>query len=279
MEYQEQQMRRIQIFEDTLKLCWEDRMMDAVRLSREQMAFYREPTEELQELKVQRFGSRAEITVTRHRSLEAARRLKTEYPGARIGVLNFASAVNPGGGVIRGSAAQEECLCRCSTLYPCLNVPYLWEQYYGYHKEQQDCLYTDRCIYIPGVTILKTDTEWPEPLEEAERYQVDIITCAAPNLQAGRYAGEKPVSTRRLQEVLERRIEGIVRVAVGHGIDVLVLGAFGCGAFGNDPVMVAGCFQTVIKRYCYAFQALEFAVYCPPGGDENYRVFSEIFFD
>ena len=65
------------------------------------------------------------VTVTKSRTYEAAMRLAAQYPGKRIGVLNFASATKPGGGVINGSSAQEESLCRCSTLYPTLDRRFL----------------------------------------------------------------------------------------------------------------------------------------------------------
>ena len=74
--------------------------------------------------------SLVKVSVSPDRTFEAARRLVAENPGSRCAVLNFASPVNPGGGVVTGSSAQEECLCRCSTLYPCLNQRMLWDGYY-----------------------------------------------------------------------------------------------------------------------------------------------------
>ncbi len=94
-------------------------------------------------------------------------------------VLNFASATNPGGGVKNGSAAQEESLCRCSTLYPTLKTRVLWDSFYSYHRQAESVLYSDACIYTPDIIVFKTDTEEPEMMEEKDWFKTDVITCAA----------------------------------------------------------------------------------------------------
>ena len=71
--------------------------------------------------------------------------------------LSFASATRPGGGVKNGSSAQEESLCRCSTLYPTIDSGRFWERYYNVNREKKDNRHTDACIYSPGVIICKTD--------------------------------------------------------------------------------------------------------------------------
>ena len=93
------------------------------------------------------------VSVTKSRTYEAAMRLEKQHPGKRIAVLNYASAINPGGGVLSGSSAQEESLCRCSTLYPTLDRRFLWHAYYDVNRAAGDVLHTDACIYSPGVVI------------------------------------------------------------------------------------------------------------------------------
>lgn len=110
-------------------------------------------------------------------------RLSDTYPGRKIAVLNFASATKPGGGVINGSSAQEESLCRCSTLYPTLDRRFLWQSYYDVNRAAGDVLHTDACIYSPGIVICKTDENFPERMPQEDWVTVDVISCAAPNLR------------------------------------------------------------------------------------------------
>ena len=112
-----------EIFEDTMRLCRKDtELADAIKHTRENTTFY--APDEKPDLSKQEYTRirKTQYNVTTERTLEAAKRLSEKYSGKRIAVLNFASATNPGGGVARGSSAQEESFCRCSTLYPCLNL-------------------------------------------------------------------------------------------------------------------------------------------------------------
>ena len=114
------------------------------------------------------------VTVSGKRSLEAA----VEYTkqGLKTCVLNFASASNPGGGVTHGSSAQEESICRCSTLYPCLNTGDMWSCFYTPHRQAENPLYNNDCIYTPDVYVIKSDTNVPKLLPETEWHKVNIIT-------------------------------------------------------------------------------------------------------
>lgn len=224
------------------------------------------------------------ICVTKHRSYEAAIGLHLEYPDAKICVLNFASAVNPGGGVKAGSGAQEEGLCRCSTLYPCLNRKVLWDHYYSVNRAAHDPLNTDACIYTPGIIICKTDTDIPERMEENNWVSVDVISCAAPNLRdvpSNRYNpqnGEPMKLTDREQYDLHlKRAKHILHVAAANGEDILVLGAFGCGAFENNPVPVAKAFHNALQQYGKYFRVVEFAVFCRRYETANYDAFKAEF--
>ncbi len=100
--------------------------------------------------------------------------------GKKTCILNFASATNPGGGVTRGSSAQEECICRSSTLYPCLNTGALWNRFYGPHRKAGNPLYNDDCVYTPDVCVFREDTAIPELLQEEHWWNVNVLTCAAP---------------------------------------------------------------------------------------------------
>lgn len=117
----------------------------------------------------------ANIIVSRLRSFEAA----VQYIGKRTAVLNFASATNPGGGVEKGASAQEECLCRVSTLYPCLADQKMRTSFYTPHRKKGNTLHNDDIIYTPNVLVIKDD----DHNLLSEPFSVDIISCAAPNLR------------------------------------------------------------------------------------------------
>lgn len=221
------------------------------------------------------------ITVTPYRSLQAAVKLMEEYKGKRVAVHNFASAANPGGGVENGARAQEECLCRCTTLYPVLKTDELWKSFYSFHRERHDQRYTDACIYSPDITIIKTDTDMPERLPESEWRRVDIMTCAAPDLHAGSYTGSgEPVgmSDTELMDLHKKRAAHMLAIAAANGAEILVLGAFGCGAFANDPKIVARAYKETLEAFDkYRFTHIEFAVFCGKWDSANYDTFKHVF--
>lgn len=224
------------------------------------------------------FDEDASVVVSSRRTLEAAGR----YRGMKTAVLNFASAVQPGGGVLSGSSAQEEALCRCSTLYPNLKESYLWRKFYSPHRSRGDRRNNDDVIYTPGVVVFKSDDDSPSLLSESEWYFVNVVTCAAPDLREPRPGNsdwgkaKMNISKTELMELHIRRMRRIMEIASGEGNEVLVIGAFGCGAFANPPRIVAEAAGSVINEYRRRFRTIEAAVYCSPGRDENYRVFKSV---
>ena len=277
MAYIDRRQRNIEIFEDTRDWYTRDaKLKQAVRHSRRGTQFYAPGELVLPAEKLARFADETRVLVSRERTLQAA----GKYAGQRVAVLNFASATNPGGGVTRGSSAQEEALCRCSTLYPCLFGDELWQKYYKMHRDRQDPTYTDACIYTPDVLIIKTDTGAPKRLPEDAMQPVDVITCAAPNLRerpnnAMNPGFDRPVflSRQELHSLHVRRARKILSVAALHDADVLILGAFGSGAFCNPPDVVAAAYRNVLPEFAHALRTVEFAVYCSPRDDSNYQAF------
>jgi uncharacterized protein (TIGR02452 family) len=221
--------------------------------------------------------------ISKKRSFEAAAEYARE--GKKVCVLNFASATNPGGGVTRGSSAQEDCLCRCSTLYPCLREDALWKKFYLPHRNARNPLYNNDCIYTPGVYVCKSDISFPERIEKKDWYQVDVLTCAAPNLRrvpsnlVNPNAGDivTDLEVDELQELHLQRVDRIFQVAAENGAEVLILGAFGCGAFCNPPEVVAKAFKTIQKKYERYFDVIEYAVFCGRQETRNYDTFVETF--
>ena len=176
-------------------------------------------------------------------------------------VLNFASYNNPGGNFINGSKAQEECLCHESYLYNVLKgrIGY----YKINHKNKNRSLYTDRALYSPNVRFTK----------ECKDVFCDVITCAAPNKTAAQKYYN--VSDEENSEVLKERIEFVLKIAQDNGVDNLILGAYGCGVFGQDPLEVAKIFKEFLSGKYKSFNKVIFAI--PNRLEMNYKCFKRIF--
>ena len=273
--------RLIQVFEDTKTFIREEpTLAQKAAEARQATEFY--PAEVYPQISAQPDKAGA-IRVTKHKTFEAAMLLHREHKDWRIAVLNFASATTPGGGVTKGSSAQEESLCRCSTLYPALTAPSLWDAYYSVNRAARNPLDTNALIYTPGVVICKTDDDYPERMEEKDWVEVDVITCAAPNLRqrpGNQYNLDQSspvvVSPEELLALHKSRARHILTVAASKGVDAIVLGAFGCGAFQNDPTVVAEAYKDVLEEMKGYFSLIEFAIYCRPRETANYDAFSRV---
>ena len=223
-----------------------------------------------------------EITVSGDRSFQAAMRLHKENPDAKIAVMNFANAFQAGGGVTTGAGAQEECLCRTSTLYPLLYRRTMRDSFYQYHRNKGSSRATDSLIYTEGVVICKTDEDMPERMPQEDWVAVDVITVAAPdlriksNIHVPDVGGRVYMNSAELFGYHVKRAIHMLTCAAAKGADILVLGAFGCGAFQNDPEVVARAYKTVLQEFPKVFGKIEFAVFCPPGNSRNYDVFKSV---
>lgn len=183
----------------------------------------------------------------------------------KTAVLNFANPENPGGGVQYGAMAQEECLCRSSNLYPCLCDASVFNDYYEYHRNLKNTFYSDRLIYTKDITVFKNDNDIPQILPKHMWFTVDVITCAAPYIAKRKYT-----NSTALLLLFKSRIRNIFEAARDNNADVIILGAFGCGAFKNPPLIVAEAFRQVIceQDYFKCFRKIVFAIkptgeHCP----------------
>lgn len=194
------------------------------------------------------------IEVTAETTQNAARRLVESESVADLVMLNFASARNAGGGFINGAKAQEEDLCRCSGLYPCLiSQP----GYYDANRKNESALYTDHLIYSPNVPWFRTRSrEDPHIL-----FLASVITAPAPN--AGVVLSRESNALPRIEAALRRRAGLVLAVAADNGHRTLLLGAWGCGVFRNDPALVADAFGSWLEsdKFAGAFDRIVFAIY------------------
>ncbi|MFF8380617.1 TIGR02452 family protein [Streptomyces sp. NPDC015661] len=223
------------------------------------------------------------LTVTPESSLAAARRMTTADTTRPVAVLNFASARNPGGGYLNGAQAQEEALCRSSALHATLlRAP----DYYAHHRAERsergvppaggrgrDAFYTDRVIHSPRVPVFRDD----RGTLLAEPFTVGFLTSPAPN--AGVVRRQTPELAGRLPAVLASRAERVLETAAAAGYRRLVLGAWGCGVFRNDPAEVAGTFKALLTgegRFAGHFEEIVFAVLDRASGTPTLAAFERV---
>ena len=187
--------------------------------------------------------SETTIQITNETTLGASLRL-TER-GLRPLALNFANGIYPGGGFLRGARAQEEVLCRSSALYQTLVDDPMYEE----HRKRQLPDSTDWAIYSPDVPIFRAD----DGMETQKPWVLSVITCAAPYAPA--------VGQPTAGMLLRRRIHRVLAIAQAYEHSALVLGAWGCGAFRNDPQRTAVDFrQALLNEYRGAFSDIVFAI-------------------
>jgi uncharacterized protein (TIGR02452 family) len=181
--------------------------------------------------------------------------VKLAARGGHIACLNFASARNPGGGFLGGTRAQEEALARASALYPCLLAA---PGYYARNRANGSAVYLDLVIFSPQVPFFRKDAG--DLLEDP--LLASVITAPAPN--RGAVAQNEPRNLPSVEPALRRRAEMVLHVAQAHGVERLVLGAWGCGVFRNDPARVASIFGALLKppgRFAGVFGDVLFSVY------------------
>lgn len=203
------------------------------------------------------------ITVVNADSFSAARTLE------RALVLNFANAHHAGGGFLLGASAQEEALCRCSTLYSSITAEPAKEMY-RYNNTHLSAVESDYMLLSPRVLVFRD----PACNLITGPFETAVITAPAPNRRGAAMLASKET----LRATFLRRIRIILRLAAARGYRSLVLGAWGCGAFGNDPQMVAGCFREALETDGLRehFAAVCFAVYGNPDG-RNFTAFRDAF--
>lgn len=257
----------VNVFEDTQKMIVQDpvlqeQMQNSQRSSQLYLEGYVSP--------VRKVKSARNVEVVENTTFQCARE---HLPQAgKIAVLNFANPHNPGGGVRHGAMAQEECLCRCSDLYNVLAQPYFKKHFYQYHYRNCGSLCSDRLIYSPSITVFKSDDTIPQKLDEP--FFVDVITCAAPYLD-----GYSTETNDTLMDIYRSRIRNILEVAISKDVDILILGAFGCGVFHNDPALMSNAFSQLLIKEGYAqfYEKVVFAIKSTGSCCPNLYAFREAF--
>lgn len=269
----------IEVFDDTQKIYNLESYKSVLETSMKSTCVY---DHEIKIVSDYQYKEPATVKVTNRDTLTAAE----EYAhlseicetNGFTAILNFASATNPGGGVVKGSTAQEECICRCTTLYPALNQKICWDRYYNVNRNANTNIGSDTIIYTPDVLVLK-DKDYNRRSKD-KMFYVDVITCAAPNLREkpsnlyndGASKTQLTLTDDELYAIHVKRAHKIFGIARAYDIDYLILGAFGCGAFKNNPEVVAKAYKDVIKEYLHYFKVIDFAI-IDGKNSNNYEIF------
>lgn len=208
------------------------------------------------------------IEISNKSSIDEA--LKQSSSLKNVMVLNFASAISPGGGVKNGATAQEESLCRVSGLYQCLVNQ---KPFYNYHRTHRNYLYNNRIIYSPNVPVIK-DNEG-NLLDESR--VISFITSPA---VYAKYARMFFISDEKINSVMKNRINKLIDFIIEKSPDCAILGAFGCGVFKNNPNSIATMFKEAIVSRSNELNSrnikIVFAIYDKEKTGVNYRTFHKI---
>ena len=203
-------------------------------------------------LDLDNINSTTEITVAHQSTLAAVLELIAQGHKDTL-CLNFASAKNPGGGFLGGSQAQEESLARSTGLYGCQLKA---SEYYETNRNTKSCVYTDYMIYSPFVPIIKND---------AGQYLDEITYCGiitAPAVNTGIVSQREPDRLGEVEDIMKRRIKKVLAIALENKHSVIVLGAWGCGVFRNNPIDIASYFHEILSTtFKDKFDKIVFAIY------------------
>lgn len=214
-------------------------------------------------------GCTTQVEVANMTTIQAARELLQQEPSVPVAVLNFASAKNPGGGFLNGALAQEESLALNSALYACLEN----DPMYDYHRSLKGGIYSDWCIYSPQVPVIRNEEEWDRHFLENPWY-FNVLTCPCLN------QGTAKLKNPDLEKRLEKRMRRMLSVLAGHHPGNVVLGAWGCGVFKNDPRMIASLFAKMImqdRRFINRWPRVIFAVLDEQPTHKTIRAFESVF--
>lgn len=223
-------------------------------------------------MKIDNMAHQTNILVRNCTTMEAATSLLENHH--KIACLNFASAKNPGGGFLNGAQAQEESLARASSLYP-TQMKYFSQMYeYNRNRTGKTYLYSDYMIYSPDTVFFKDDKDGLL----SEPYLMDVLTSPAVNV--GAIKNNKPEEQCLVEQTMRSRIDKILAVFLMNGVEDLILGAWGCGVFRNEPEQIADYFAYFLKdngKYARCFRNIIFAVYARRKETNNIIAFENIF--
>lgn len=165
----------------------------------------------------------------------AAQRSGAGNKRTRVAVLNMASPLRPGGGVLNGATSQEEWLCLRTTLYPSLR-----EEFYRLPEVG--------AVYTPDVLVFRNWDDEASDLDKKGRFFIDTVSAGMlrfPDIE-GEEGEEKRYATPKDRELVVRKMRAVMRILRTKGVNKVVLGAWGCGAYGNPTGEIARAWKKVL---------------------------------
>lgn len=250
----QQAEQSLRIIEEGMYQNGNDRIIVKDQIAKSVELTFTASPEELKALAEQKLSQAKYDTQIEVNHLSANEALAVKRPGLKTAVLNFASAKNPGGGFLGGAVAQEESLARTSSLYASLTKEMTL---YEFNRSNSTFLYSDYMIYSPQVVFWTDDNG--KFLEEP--VLVDVITSPVPNKGAMKQ-NNRPHEIDQIEETFRVRIDKLFALAVSQQVECLILGAWGCGVFQNDPGKVAEYFREALEnKYKGQFRQIVFAIY------------------
>ena len=265
----------VQVAQDTLKISEVGKYQIGNRVfqfdTENNTKFFTDLTEVVSEVQKKEKVENTKIELRNEGTVDAVFRLSNgNQKNLSLGVLNFASAYNPGGGFESGAMAQEECLAYCSDLYK-KQVDGAWD-YYEINRANRNPLYSDN-MFMSNVTFFRNGgfSLIGTPT------MCNVLTCPAVNMGAIRDRSQKNLENAK--KVMKDRMRKILYLFAYYDCKDIVLGAYGCGVFGNDPYDVAKfwyelLFDEDMKGY---FNSITFSILDRPGRDSNIAVFKKFF--
>ena len=187
----------------------------------------------------------------------------------KLAVLNFASAKRPGGGFLSGANAQEESLARSSTLICSIGNDAAKVMYETNQRRDTKGIYTDAMLFSPSVSFFRN----ADGVLISQPVTTSVITAPAVN----KTVAGKSATNEAIRKVMRARMRHLFDIAIINGKTDLLLGAWGCGVFGNDPNDVANDFKQVLSEdpYKNAFENIQFAI--PGNFTQTLMAFKKVF--
>lgn len=222
-----------------------------------------------EKLELTRNDAATRFEITDETTLEAAKRIAKENADEDTFVLNFASAKNPGGGFLRGTIAQEESIAYASALYATL-TPH--SAMYEYNRKNGSALYSDWMIYSPKVPVFRND----DGSLLQTPYAAAFLTSPAVN--AGAVKQNEPQKADLIAPINRERARKFLWIANREEHQTLILGAWGCGVFQNDPQEIAEMFKDLLAgEFENCFRRVIMAIYDKTPSKTVYHAFTEVF--